>query len=80
MLAIIALTVTLNALTQLLAERCGACLFFGYAALMPRTDKDFNIALFPLSTVSMEATAVVGLGNEVGGVTSTHPADVTCAH
>ena len=80
MLAIVALTVALNALTQLLAEGRVARPLLGHAALMPRRDEDFNVALFRLGTASMEATAVAGLGNEVGGVTSARPADVARAH
>ena len=70
MLALIALTVTLNALTQLLSEGTLARPLFAHTALLPKPDEDFNVALFRLGTASMEATAVAGLGNEVGGVAS----------
>ncbi|KAH9928438.1 uncharacterized protein BXZ73DRAFT_48489 [Epithele typhae] len=72
MLSVIALTVTLNALTQLLAEGALTRPLFAHAALMPRADEDFTVALFRLGTASMEATAVAGLGNEVAAVASTH--------
>ncbi|KAI1791748.1 hypothetical protein LXA43DRAFT_888675 [Ganoderma leucocontextum] len=79
MFSIIALTVALNALTQLLSEGSISRPLFGHSALMPKWDEDFNVALFRLGTASMEATAVAGLGNEVGGVTSARPADVARA-
>ncbi|PIL28182.1 hypothetical protein GSI_09719 [Ganoderma sinense ZZ0214-1] len=72
MLAIITLTVSLNALTQLLSEGTLARPLFAHAALLPKADEDFNVALFRLGTASMEATAVAGLGNEVGGVSQAH--------
>ena len=74
MAAIITLTVLLNALTQLLSEGALTRPLFAHSALMPRSDEDFNVALFRLGTASMEATAVAGLGNEVGAVASVFPA------
>ncbi|KAI0636382.1 hypothetical protein C8Q77DRAFT_1051344 [Trametes polyzona] len=74
MLAIITFTVGLNVLTQLLLTGAVSRPLFGHAAILPRGDEDFNVALFRLGTASMDATAVAGLGNEVGGVASAHPA------
>ncbi|EJF66350.1 hypothetical protein DICSQDRAFT_166043 [Dichomitus squalens LYAD-421 SS1] len=79
MFSIITLTVALNALTQLLSEGTITRPVFGHSALMPKWDEDFNVALFRLGTASMEATAVAGLGNEVGGVASARPVDVALA-
>ncbi|KAI0351564.1 hypothetical protein OH77DRAFT_1410915 [Trametes cingulata] len=74
MLLVIAFTVGLNALTQLLADGAVSRPLFGHAAILPRADEDFNVALFRLGTASMDATAVAGFGNEVGGVASAPPA------
>ncbi|KAI0363253.1 hypothetical protein BV20DRAFT_1040021 [Pilatotrama ljubarskyi] len=74
MLIIIAFTVGLNALTQLLLDGTISRPLFGHAAILPRWDEDFNVALFRLGTASMDATAVAGFGNEVGGVASAPPA------
>ena len=71
--AVITLTVALNAITQLLTEGSLTRPLFAHASLMPRADEDFIVGLFRLGTASMEATAVAGLGNEVGAVASTHP-------
>ena len=68
MLSIIMVTVALNGLTQLLSEGTISRPLFTHAALMPRPEEDFNVALFRIGTASMEATSVAGLGNEVGGV------------
>ncbi|KAI0820170.1 hypothetical protein BC628DRAFT_1330955 [Trametes gibbosa] len=70
MLAVIGFSVGLNALTQLLLSGAIARPLFGHSAILPRPDEDFNVALFRLGTASMDATAVAGLGNEVGGVTN----------
>ncbi|OJT14938.1 hypothetical protein TRAPUB_8508 [Trametes pubescens] len=71
MLLVVAFTVGLNALTQLLLTGSLSRPLFGHSAILPRADEDFNVALFRLGTASMDATAVAGLGNEVGGVAST---------
>jgi hypothetical protein len=63
------LTISLNAVTQLLLEGAITRPLFGHAAtLLPKWDEDFSIALLRLGTASLEATSVAGLGNEVGGV------------
>lgn len=63
------LTISLNALTQLLLEGTVTRPLFGHqATLLPRWDEDFSIVLLRLGTASLEATNVAGLGNEVGGV------------
>ncbi|KAI0697320.1 hypothetical protein C8T65DRAFT_720154 [Cerioporus squamosus] len=80
MLSIISITVALNGLTQLLSEGAISRPLFAHSALMPRPDEDFNVALFRIGTASMEATAVAGLGNEVGGVTSARQMDVLRAY
>ncbi|KAI8982932.1 hypothetical protein BD414DRAFT_491632 [Trametes punicea] len=74
MLVIIAFTVGLNAFTQLLLDGMISRPLIGHSAILPRWDEDFNVALFRLGTASMDATAVAGLGNEVGGVASARPA------
>ncbi|KAI9065060.1 hypothetical protein FKP32DRAFT_1610894 [Trametes sanguinea] len=74
MLAVIAFTVGLNAMTQLLLDGTISRPLVGHSAILPRWDEDFNVALFRLGTASMDATAVAGLGNEVGGVASARPA------
>lgn len=80
MLSIIAVTVALNALTQLFTEGALIRPLFGHSAIMPRLDEDFNHALFRLGTASLDATAVAGFGNEVGGVSSARPRDIALAH
>lgn len=80
MLSIITVTVALNGLTQLLSEGTISRPLFAHAALMPRPDEDFNVALFRVGTASMEATAIAGLGNEVGGITSARQKDIALAH
>ncbi|KAH9900768.1 hypothetical protein C8Q73DRAFT_217649 [Cubamyces lactineus] len=74
MLAMITFTVSLNAITQLLLDGTLSRPLLGHAAILPRWDEDFNVALFRLGTASMDATAAAGLGNEVGGVASGRPA------
>ncbi|KDQ61231.1 hypothetical protein JAAARDRAFT_32233 [Jaapia argillacea MUCL 33604] len=70
MLALVTLlTISLNALTQLLLEGEVTRPLFGHAqSLWPKWDEDFSVALLRLGTASLEATSVAGLGNEVGGV------------
>ncbi|KAI0748740.1 hypothetical protein C8Q80DRAFT_1173378 [Daedaleopsis nitida] len=79
MISIISVTVALNALTQLLTEGAIVRPLFAHAAIMPRSDEDYNYALFRLGTASMDATAVAGFGNEVGGVSSARPRDIVLA-
>ncbi|OSD08253.1 hypothetical protein PYCCODRAFT_1429319 [Trametes coccinea BRFM310] len=74
MLAVISFTVGLNAMTQLLLDGSITRPLVGHSAILPRWDEDFNVALFRLGTASMDATAVAGFGNEVGGVASARPA------
>ncbi|EJD02179.1 uncharacterized protein FOMMEDRAFT_168701 [Fomitiporia mediterranea MF3/22] len=70
LLLITLLTITLNALTQLLLEGEITRPLFGHAqTLAPKWDEDFAIALLRLGTASLEATNVAGLGNEVGPIT-----------
>ncbi|OBZ69160.1 hypothetical protein A0H81_10915 [Grifola frondosa] len=72
LVVVVILTIALNALTQLLLEGAVTHPLFGHVeSLMPKWDEDFGVALFRLGTASMEATSVIGLGNEVGGVSST---------
>ncbi|TFK93229.1 hypothetical protein K466DRAFT_479001 [Polyporus arcularius HHB13444] len=80
MLSVISITVVLNVLTQLLSEGAVTRPLFAHSALMPRPEEDFNVALFRIGTASMEATAVAGLGNEVGGVTSARQMDMLLAY
>ncbi|KAL6301644.1 hypothetical protein BKA93DRAFT_818919 [Sparassis latifolia] len=76
LIAMILLTIGLNALTQLLLEGSVTRPLFGHAeALLPRWDEDFGVALFRLGTASLEATSAAGLGNEVGGITNTDSTD-----
>ncbi|KAH9848914.1 hypothetical protein C2E23DRAFT_842094 [Lenzites betulinus] len=72
MLVVIGFSVGLNAFTQLLFSGTISRPIFGHSAILPRPDEDFNVALFRLGTASMDATAVAGLGNEVGGVVNAH--------
>ncbi|CDO70318.1 hypothetical protein BN946_scf184843.g7 [Trametes cinnabarina] len=74
MIVVIGFTVGLNAMTQLLLDGAITRPLIGHSAILPRWDEDFNVALFRLGTASMDATAVAGLGNEVGGVASARPA------
>lgn len=68
--AVTLLTISLNALTQLLLEGSITRPLFGHqATLLPKWDEDFSVVLLRLGTASLEATSVAGLGNEVGGVT-----------
>lgn len=69
LLAVIALTISLNALTQLLLEgRISRPLFGHSATLMPKLDEDFSVVLFRLGTASMEVTSVAGMSNEAAGI------------
>jgi hypothetical protein len=63
------LTISLNALTQLLLEGVISRPLFGYATtLLPKWDEDFSMVLIRVGIASLEATSLAGLGNEVGGV------------
>lgn len=63
------LAIFLNALTQIVAEGSVSRPLFGHhAALLPRLDEDFSIALLRMGTASLETSSVAGFGNEVGGV------------
>lgn len=76
--AVTLLTVSLNALTQLLLEGSVTRPLFGHqATLMPRWDEDFSLVLLRLGTASLEATSVAGLGNQVGGVAVSDTTDLT---
>lgn len=48
-------------------------LFGHQATLLPKWDEDFSIALLRVGTVSLEASCVLGLGHEVGGVAAIIP-------
>lgn len=70
---VVFLSLSLNALTQLLLEGAVTRPLFGHVeTLMPKVDEDFGVVLIRLSTASLEVTSAAGLGNEVGGVTSTN--------
>jgi hypothetical protein len=63
------LAMFLNALSQILAEGSLSRPLFGHhAALLPRRDEDFSVALLRIGTASLETSSAAGLGNEVGGV------------
>ncbi|KAG9318745.1 hypothetical protein JVU11DRAFT_844 [Chiua virens] len=69
LLAVTLLAIFLNALTQILAEGSVSRPLFGHhAAILPRLDEDFSVALLRIGTASLETSSVAGLGNEVGGV------------
>ncbi|VDB82846.1 unnamed protein product [Peniophora sp. CBMAI 1063] len=81
LLAVILITFSLNAFTQLATEGGVSRLLFGHAdALMPRPDEDFSVVLLRLGTASLEATSVAGLGNEVGSVPLAAPQSDTSRH
>ncbi|KII88186.1 hypothetical protein PLICRDRAFT_161069 [Plicaturopsis crispa FD-325 SS-3] len=76
LLLITLITISLNALTQVLLEGAVTRPLFGHqATLLPKLDEDFSVVLIRLGTASLEATSVAGLGNEVGGVSAAAPAD-----
>ena len=69
------LAIFLNALTQVVAEGSVSRPLFGHhAALLPRLDEDFSIALLRMGTASLETSSVAGLGNEVSGISLMSPA------
>lgn len=69
LLLVTIITISLNALTQLLlAGEITQPLFGHTQTLAPKWDEDFAVALLRLGTASLEATSVAGLGNEVGVV------------
>ncbi|KAG8217779.1 hypothetical protein J3R82DRAFT_5940 [Butyriboletus roseoflavus] len=74
LLSVTFLSIFLNGLTQIVAEGSVSRPLFGHhAALLPRLDEDFSIALLRLGTASLETSNVAGLGNEVGGVSLMPP-------
>lgn len=74
LLAVIFLALFLNAFTQIATEGRVSRLLFGHqAALIPQWDEDFSVALLRMGTASLEASSVLGLGNQVGGVTAVTP-------
>ena len=63
LLLVTLLTISLNALTQLLLEGQITRPLFGHQrSLIPKWDEDFGIVLLRLGTASLEATSVAGLG------------------
>ena len=76
LLLVIAITFSLNILTQLLLEGSITRPFVGHAAsLMPKWDEDFSIVLLRLGIASLDATSVAGLGNEVSWIALTDHAE-----
>ncbi|KAG2150733.1 uncharacterized protein EDB93DRAFT_1141905 [Suillus bovinus] len=74
LLAVIFLALFLNAFTQLATEGTISRFLFGHqAALLPQWDEDFSVALLRMGTASLEASCVLGLGNQVGGVAAVMP-------
>lgn len=74
LLSVTFLAIFLNGLTQIVAEGSVSRPLFGHhAALLPRLDEDFSIALLRMGTASLETSSVAGLGNEVSGVTLMPP-------
>ncbi|KAF9227586.1 hypothetical protein BS17DRAFT_773994 [Gyrodon lividus] len=74
LLSVTLLAIFLNLLTQVVTEGSVARPLFGHhAALLPRWDEDFSIALLRMGTASLEASSVAGLGNEVGTVAALTP-------
>lgn len=69
LLSVTFLAIFLNAFTQIVTEGSLSRPLFGHrAALLPRLDEDFAIALLRMGTASLETSSVAGLGNEVGGI------------
>lgn len=74
LIAVVFLALFLNAFTQIVAEGKVSRLLFGHqAALLPKWDEDFSVALLRMGTASLEASSVMGLGNQVGGVAAPVP-------
>ena len=71
LLSVTLLTIALNALTQILLTGQIRQPLLGHTGrLMPKWDEDFPVVLLRLGTASLDATSIVGLGNEVGVVTA----------
>lgn len=74
LLAVVFLALFLNVFTQIVTEGTVSRLLFGHqAALLPQWDEDFSVALLRMGTASLEASSVLGLGNQVGGVAAVTP-------
>lgn len=74
LLAVVFLAIFLNVFTQIVTEGTVSRLLFGHqAALLPQWDEDFSVALLRMGTASLEASSVLGLGNQVGGVAAVMP-------
>ncbi|KAF9246244.1 hypothetical protein BU15DRAFT_85024 [Melanogaster broomeanus] len=74
LLSVTLLAIFLNVLTQVLTEGSVTRPLFGHhAALLPKWDEDFSIALLRMGTASLETSSVAGLGNEVGAVAALSP-------
>lgn len=74
LLAVVFLALFLNVFTQIATEGTVSRFLFGHqAALLPKWDEDFSVALLRLGTASFEASSVLGLGNQVGGVAAVLP-------
>jgi len=74
LLGVIFLALFLNVFTQIITEGHVSRVLFGHqAALLPKWDEDFSVALLRMGTASFEASSVLGLGNEVGGVAAVMP-------
>ncbi|KAG1723707.1 hypothetical protein EDB19DRAFT_1762619 [Suillus lakei] len=68
LLAVVFLALFLNAFTQIVTEGTVSRLLFCHqATLLPKWDEDFSVALLRMGTASLEASSVLGLGNQVGG-------------
>lgn len=74
LLAVIFLALFLNVFTQIITEGHVSRLLFGHqAALLPKWDEDFSVALLRMGTASFEVSSVLGLGHEVGGISAVMP-------
>jgi hypothetical protein len=74
LLAVVFLALFLNAFTQIVTEGTVSRVLFGHqAALLPQWDEDFSVALLRMGTASLEASSVLGLGNQVGGIAAVMP-------
>jgi len=74
LLAVIFLALFLNVFTQIITEGHVSRVLFGHqAALLPKWDEDFSVALLRMGTASFEVSSVLGLGHEVGGISAIIP-------
>lgn len=74
LIAVIFLALFLNALTQIVTQGTVSRVLFGHqAALLPQWDEDFSVALLRMGTASLEASSVLGLGNQVGSIAAVTP-------